>query len=173
MAHLLRALLATTLVVLLLAMIWGDVWAANFPPQHDSQSISQSLTPAPGLSAACGYAINLYISGTVNTTTFFDASGTPVRATVTFPDFKFTYVNAATGVSITSPSVSVAHVDLITGDVMVTGLTLHLQIPGASAGQQVGEVGRQVFDAMGDLIASSGHFADFLPQLCILLAPAA
>jgi hypothetical protein len=141
------------------------------PPLHQRESGAFALTPAPGLTAACGYPINLFGSGFIDITTFFDASGNAVRLTVTFPDFKYTYVNPATSASIVSPSVSVAHVDLITGDVAVTGLTLHLHIPGANAVQQVGDVGRQVVDALGNLLASSGHFTDVVPQLCTLLAP--
>jgi hypothetical protein len=166
------ALAATTLA--LLALLAPAARAASVPPQHERDTINLTLAPDPGLTAACGYEIDTTYVGTIDTTTLFDASGTAVSKIVTFPGWKTTFTNPATGVSITTPSVVVSHVDLLTGDVTFTGLTGHLHLQGAGGGQQAPDVGRQVFDAMGDLIAQSGQFsAGVAPAICPLLAPSA
>jgi hypothetical protein len=158
-------------------------WAT--PPKHVHTQLNISERD-DGFSAACGFDVFFVFAAKVNTTLFYDQSGTLVRQIATFPAGTLGWAAPSTGKSIVSASVSVLHADYTGGGALgtaavarVTGLTFMLQ-PGVML------TGRQVFEAVvvdhtpegipglefTNLISESGNFfsGDFAPLVCAALS---
>lgn len=118
--------------------------------------------------AACDFAVTIHHRGTFVTTTFFDNAGTPVRRLIRFGEH-FTETYSANGRSLSTISISPAHVDLAAGETTATGNQRHITVPGvavvyATAGRYV------IVTGTGEVLAFRG--LDVAPgeELCAALA---
>lgn len=120
-------------------------WAT--PPKHFHIPLNISF-PDDELSNDCGFDVFQVVAGNVNTTLFYDQSGTLVREIDTFPATTFAFTPPSTGKSIVSQSPAVGITDYTGGGAVgtaavfrLTGLRFMLQ-PGVMF------TGRQVFDVV-------------------------
>lgn len=131
---------------------------------------------APKASARCGFDILLRTEGTIRITEFLDRDGDVRRSLTVYPGLTYTFINKATGKSITSVSPDPEHVTFNPDGsftMRVTGLIMHWVVPGqgvlgADAGPLV-----MTFDASGELISevqTGGHHEPRFPALCQILA---
>ncbi len=125
-------------------------------------------------SVACGFDILLHLEGTLTFTDFYDQDGHLTRSLATYPDLFYTFINAATGESVTSRSPDPEHYTWnpdgsFTLD--VTGLVMNI----AGGGQRAIQAGRFVItvDATGEGSDSEpvGRTDDYHATLCEVLAP--
>jgi hypothetical protein len=125
-------------------------------------------------SEECGFDILLRLEGTIVVTDFFEQDGSLARTLVTYPGLFYTFINAATGESVTSRSPDPEHYRWNADGSLtltVTGLVLHLGGPGGQAVQ----AGRFVVtvDAEGEETVTEpvGSHDDYHAALCEILAP--
>src|SRR5215210_2443686 len=125
-------------------------------------------------SEACGFDILLHVEGTMSFTDFYDRNGEPTRSLTTYPGLFYTFINAATGASVTSRSPDPEHYTWNSDGgftVEVTGLVMNL----AGAGQRALQAGRFVVtvDAEGNGSETEplGRSDDYHAALCAILAP--
>lgn len=88
---------------------------------------------APKSSARCGFDILLHTQGTIRITDFYDRDGNLTRSLVVYPGLTYTFINAATGKSITSVSPDPEHYSFNPDGsftLVVTGLIMHWVVPG-------------------------------------------
>jgi hypothetical protein len=127
-------------------------------------------------SARCGFDILLHTEGTIRITEFTDRTGEPRASLTVYPGLTYTFINQATGKSITSVSPDPEHVTINPDGsftMRVTGLIMHWVVPGqgvlgADAGPLV-----MTFDADGELVSelqTGGHHVPRFPALCEILA---
>ena len=159
-------------------------WAT--PPTQLHQVPVNFSIPDDALSAACGFDVFDVFAGNVDTTLFYDQSGTLIREIDTSPSLTFSLAAPSTGKSIGSRAPAVLITDYTGGGAVgtsavgtVAGLQLMLA-PGVMF------TGRQVFDAVvvdtspegipiiafTSLISQSGNFfsGDTTPLVCAALS---
>jgi hypothetical protein len=158
-------------------------WAT--PPKHFHTQLNISERDV-GFSEACGFDVFFVFAANVNTTLFYDQSGTLIRQIDTFPTGTLGFAAPSTGKSIGSASTSVLHVDYTGGGALgtaavasITGLTFMLQPGVMFTGRQVSEAvvvdhtpeGIPVLE-FTNLISQSGNFfsGDFAGVVCAALS---
>ena len=165
----------------------APAWAT--PPTQLHQVPVNFSIPDDALSAACGFDVFDVFAGNVDTTLFYDQSGTLIREIDTGPSITLSFFAPSTGKSIGSASTSVLHVDYTGGGAVgtaavgtVTGLTLMLAPGVMFAGRQVfGEAvvvdhtpeGIPVVPEFTNPISQSGNFfppGDAVALLCAALS---
>jgi hypothetical protein len=117
----------------------------------------------------CAFDVTIHHEGTFVTTTYYDRSGTPIRQLIRFGEH-FTETYTANGRSLSTISISPAHVDLTTGVITATGNQRHVTVPGV--GVVYATAGRYV------LVMGTGEVLDFAgfdvppgSELCEALSP--
>jgi hypothetical protein len=127
-------------------------------------------------SVDCGFEILLHVQGTYRAIDHLDKDDEVVRSLETYPNFTYTFINAETGVSVTSHSPDPGHYTWNADGsftLQVTGLVMHLVVPGQ--GTVAGQAGRFAItvDAAGESTESEpvGLNEDYHSALCQILAP--
>ncbi len=173
MAHRLGCI-ATTLALLGVVGISTAGTAAASPPDRFTMHFDETFLS--GTSEDCGSDILLHVKGTLRYTDFVDKSGTVTRTLETDPAFFYTFSNAATGTSVTSRSPDSGHYTWNSdgsATLKVTGMTMHLAVPG-SGGQAI-QAGQFLItvDANGNITESEpvGANDDYHAALCEILSP--
>jgi hypothetical protein len=118
----------------------------------------------------CPFAITLHHQGTLVTTTFFDAEGTPIRLFGRSTAFTETY--SANGRSLTTKSVATVSIKAANGEITYTGRgnQRHLMLPGV--GLLLAQAGRFVIDPeTGVVISFSGLNIPAGSGFCAALSP--
>lgn len=171
MTHRLAAL--ATGLTLVAATCLASAGTATAAPAERSMFEVDDTFPSK-TSEECGFDILLHLEGSIVVTDHVDRDGTLTRSLVTYPGLFYTFINAATGESVTSRSPDPEHYAWnADGSVTltVTGLVLHLRGPGGQAVQ----AGRLVVtvDANGNetVIEPVGSHDDYHAALCAILAP--
>ncbi len=130
---------------------------------------------APKSSANCGFDILLHTEGTIRITDHYDGDGELVRSLVTYPGLTYTFINAATGESVTSVSPDPEHYTWNADGsftIVVTGLVMHWVVPGE--GVLGADAGVLVITVAADGTATEeetgGHHEPRFPALCQILA---
>jgi hypothetical protein len=101
-------------------------------------------------------------------TTFYDSEGRPV-CQLWVATIEGTTTNLSTGQSVPNFGVRVFHRDLVTGEVLTTGVNTVILLPGGGAA--VIRAGLLVFDVQGRLIQHNGPDAEReLAERCAALA---
>jgi hypothetical protein len=160
----------------------APAWAT--PPKQLHQVPFNFSIHDDALSDACGFDVFDVLAGNIDTTLFYDQSGTLVREIDTSPSLTFSLAAPSTGKSIGSRSPAVLITDYTGGGALgtpavasLTGLSLMLQ-PGVMF------TGNQVFDAVvvdhspegvpiiefTNMISESGNF--FSGDLAGVVCPA-
>jgi hypothetical protein len=147
--------------------------AGASPPDVFTTPIDVSFVVPAAPDGPCAFPVQIDVTGQFETTRFFDASGSEVRALIRVSD---TATYSANGKSITARSGGVRHwtFDPQTGSVIIalTGLAGHLVVPGQGVVRQ--DSGRVValLDSPDDVLFQSGHhIGAAFPALCEVLAP--
>ncbi len=166
-----RLLLLTSVLLLTLALA---ATAAAGPPVHTVIAVDETAY-ARKSSAKCGFDILLRTEGTIRITEFSDRDRNLRRALVVYPGLTYTFINAATGKSVTSVSPDPEHYSFNEDGsftLVVTGLIMHWVVPGQ--GVLGADAGRLIltFDANGDLVSEEivGLSAPRFPALCQILS---
>lgn len=171
MPHRITTLAAS--LALMAATVLGTPGTAT-AAQPDRYRVHVDDTFLSRTSVACGFDILLHIEGTLSFTDFYDQDGHLTRSLATYPDLFYTFINAATGESVTSRSPDPEHYTWnpdgsFTLD--VTGLVMNI----AGGGQRAIQAGRFVItvDATGEGSDSEpvGRTDDYHATLCEVLAP--
>ncbi len=173
MPHRITTLAAS--LALMAATVLGTPGTAT-AAQPDRYRVHVDDTFLSQTSEACGFNILLHLEGTVAFTDFVNRDGTVTRSLVTYPALFFTFINQATGTSVSSRSPDPEHYrwnDDGSLTLIVTGLVMHLVVPGQ--GVEAAQAGRFVvtIDLTGDETVSEpvGRNDDYHAALCQVLAP--
>jgi hypothetical protein len=117
---------------------------------------------------ACAFEVTVHHDGTFITTTYYDRDGTPIRRLIRFGEH-FTETYSANGRSLSTISISPAHVDLTTGEITATGNQRHVIVPGV--GVVYATAGRMVLvNGTGEVLAFSGLDVPPGSELCAALS---
>ena len=146
--------------------------ASATPPDRFSFHVDDTFWSRT--SEDCGFDILLHLEGTMTFTDFYHRDGTLSRNLATYPSLFYTFINAATGESVTSRSPDPEHATFESdGSVTlaVTGLVMNL----AGSGQRAIQAGRFVVtidaDGNGSETEPVGRSDDYHAALCDILAP--
>jgi hypothetical protein len=124
------------------------------------------VTVFSGADSPCPFDVVFTGTGTVKLTTFYDESGAPVRQTV---HGALTHTIGSAWHTLVSNGPAPVHVDLATGNMVVTGKEYAFHVPGD--GVVFGTDGRLTFAADGSELAFSGRSVVNVTELCAALAP--
>ena len=165
---------AATTAVLALPLALGPV-ASAAAAQPDRWSFAVDDTFPSRTSEDCGFDILLHLEGTVRGVDFYTGDGTLQRSLTTYPNLTYTFINAATGASVTSHSPDPEHWTWNadgSATLRVTGLVLHWLVPSDGVTGQAGSF-TVIFGADGDetKIAQVGLDEDYHSALCEILSP--
>ena len=168
----LRRVTATSLLAL--PLLIGPATSAS-AAQPERWSFSVDDTFPSETSEDCGFDILLHMEGTIRGIDFRDGDGTRVRGLTTYPGLTFTFINAATGESVSSPSPDPEHWSYHSdgsSTLKVTGLVLHWRDADVAMTGQAGTF-TVVFGADGSEtgIRQVGLDEDYHAALCRILSP--
>ena len=157
------------------AAIWTPIAAEASPPTVTVEPYELVEVIAPGEpmifgTNPCPFAITLHHQGTLVTTIFFDADGTPIRLLGRSKAFTETY--SANGRSVSTKSVASVRIEAANDEVTYTGRgnQRHLHLPGV--GLLLAQAGRFVVDPeTGVLISFSGLNIPAGSGFCAALSP--
>jgi hypothetical protein len=169
-----------TLCALFLCLVAATALPAGAaPPTQTEVAVDRTFHLAAG--DACAFPLTIHNEGIRRTTTFFDASGNVVRTMIVLFHFTQSYVNEATGATLSTPLAGPAIVEP-NGDGTVTtrvpGNDGRLVVPGE--GFIYGDLGLIVFTAAEatpftplDVLLLTGHYESpsrYLEELCSSLS---
>jgi hypothetical protein len=146
--------------------------AAAFPAAAAAREPTVELVPVndvtvfSGADSPCPFDIVFSGTGTVKMTTFYDESGTPVRQSV---HGALTHTIGSAWHTLVSNGPAPVHVDLTTGNMVVTGKEFAFHVPGD--GIVFGQDGRLTLAADGTELAFNGRSVLDVAALCAALAP--
>jgi hypothetical protein len=121
-----------------------------------------------GADSPCPFDVTFTGTGTVKVTTFFDAAGNPVRQTVHGALVHSIFATSG-GPALTADGPAPVHIDLVSGQSVVTGDEVIFHVPGA--GVVFGQAGRFVTSGDGSPLSFTGMSALDTTALCAALAP--
>ena len=163
--------IAATAAVLAAMGVASAGTAAATPPDGFTLHVDDTFLSRN--SQACGFDILLHLEGTMTFRDFYDRDGELSRSLTTYPGLFYTFINAATGVSVTSRSPDPEHFTWNPDGsftLEVTGLVMNL----AGAGQRAIQAGHfnVSVDAEGHASETTpvGRFDDYHAALCDILA---
>ena len=119
-----------------------------------------------GADSPCPFDVVFTGTGTVKVTTFYDDSGTPVRQSV---HGALTHTFGSAWHTLVSNGPAPVHIDLTTGNMVLTGKEYAFHVPGD--GVVFGVDGRLTFAADGSELAFAGSSVLNVAELCAALAP--
>ena len=163
--------IAATAAVLAIAGVASGTAAAS-PPDRFTLHLDDTFPS--GTSEDCGFDILLHLEGSMTFTDFYDRDGELSRSLDTYPALFYTFINAATGASVTSRSPDPEHYTWNPDGsftLEVTGLVMNL----AGSGQRAIQAGRFVIavdaEGNGSQTEPVGRSDDYHTALCEILAP--
>lgn len=149
-----RSFLIGLTALLALAIISPTLAASRVV--HDTMQVDVTFLNEE-LSPVCGFPIQNYLTGIVNTSIHYDRDGNVIRDINTAPTFQITFTNLNTGKSVISPGPSSVKVlynaDGTVATVTVNGLNLRIAVSGH--GLVFLQTGKLVFDGDGVVIFAS------------------
>ena len=146
--------------------------AAATPPERFTEHVDNTFLSRT--SEDCGFDIMLHLEGTMTFTDFYDRNGELVRSLATYPGLFYTFINPATGATVTSRSPDIERYTWNPDGsftVDVTGLAMNLA-GGDTRAIQAGHFVVSV-DAEGNGSETQplGRADDYHAALCDILAP--
>ena len=146
--------------------------AAAFPAAAAARAPTVELVPVDdvfvfsGADSPCPFDVVFTSTGTVERTTFYDSSGTPIRQSV---HGALTHTIGSEWHTLVSNGPAPVHVDLTSGDMVDTGKEYAFHVPGD--GIVFGADGQLTFAAEGSELAFNGRSVLNVAELCAALAP--
>jgi hypothetical protein len=119
-----------------------------------------------GADSFCPFDLTFTSTGTLKVTTYYDASGTPIRQSV---HGALTHTLFSAWHTLVSNGPAPVHIDLATGQMVDTGMEYAFHLPGD--GIVLGQSGRATFAADGTPLTFVGHSVLDAAALCAALAP--
>jgi hypothetical protein len=119
-----------------------------------------------GADSPCPFDVTFTGTGTVTMTTFYDNAGAPVRQSV---HGALTHTISSAFHTLFSNGPAPVHVDLVSGQMVVTGKEFAFHVPGD--GIVFGQSGRLVLAADGSQLSFNGNSVVAVEALCTALAP--
>lgn len=163
--------IAATAAVLAVTGVATAGTASAAPPERFTEHVDDTFLSRT--SEECGFDILLHLEGTMTWTDFYDQNGELSRSLATYPGLFYTFINAATGESVTSRSPDPEHFAWNPDGsftLQVTGLVMNL----AGAGQRAIQAGHfnVTIDAEGNASETEplGRHDDYHAALCVILA---
>ncbi len=161
-----RVFVLLTVATTMAAMIAASVPATAVPPEQEQFPFTVGFVDED----LCGFPIEFSFEGTVNVTRFFDRQGNLTRIQMRSADDAIA-TNLNNGKTATGHEVSTITVDVEEGTEALTGLSIHLNVPGHGA--VLMEVGRVAFDletgeptfVAGQHQLAEGDFSEFCAAL--------
>jgi hypothetical protein len=165
-------LVAATAALLFATGVVTAGTASATPPDRFTEHVDDTFLSRA--SEDCGFNILLHLEGTMTFTDFYDRNGELVRSLTTYPALFFTFINPATGATVTSRSPDIERYTWNTHGgftVDVSGLVMNL----AGGDTRAIQAGRFVVtvDAEGNGSETEplGRADDYHAALCDILAP--
>src|SRR3954469_16800605 len=146
--------------------------AAFFPLTASAQQPAVELVPVndlqvfAGADSPCPFDITFTGVGTIRLTTYYDASGLPIRQSV---HGSLSHTIFSAWHTLVSNGPAPVHIDLAGGQMVDTGKEFAFHVPGA--GILFGQSGRLVLGADGTQISFAGNSVVDTAALCSALAP--
>jgi hypothetical protein len=104
-----------------------------------------------GASAACGFPVQVDVSGVQTFQVLYDAAGNPIRLQI-HGNLEGTF--SANGITLRQIERGQIFIDLVEGTETKVGLVFRVFLP--DGGTVIADVGRLVFDAEGNLVFEAG-----------------
>jgi hypothetical protein len=133
--------------------------AVEFVPVNDVQVFAGADSPCP-------FDITFTGTGTIRLTTYYDASGLPIRQSV---HGSLTHTIFSAWHTLVSNGPAPVHIDLAGGQMIDTGKEFAFHVPGD--GIVFGQSGRLVLAADGSQLSFAGNTVVDTAALCAALAP--
>src|SRR3954453_22282225 len=146
--------------------------AAFFPLTASAQQPAVELVPVndvqvfAGADSPCPFDVTFTGTGTIRLTTFYDASGLPIRQSV---HGSLTHTIFGAWQTLVSNGPAPVHIDLAGGQMVDTGKEFAFHVPGD--GIVFGQSGRLVLAADGTQLSFAGNSVVDTTALCSALAP--
>src|SRR3954447_4097765 len=119
-----------------------------------------------GADSPCPFDITFTGVGTIRLTTYYDASGLPIRQSV---HGSLTHTIFSAWHMLVSNGPAPVHIDVAGGQMVDTGKEFAFHVPGG--GVVFGQAGRLVLAADGSQLSFAGHTVVDTTALCSALAP--
>jgi hypothetical protein len=159
-----RMRIAGVVAALAAAVVFPAVASAT-PPTREEMPVD-TVDVFAGPDSPCPFDVTLTGSGVVTMTTFYDAAGTPVMATV---HGALIHTISSRYRTLVTNGPAPVHLDLTSGETVVTGNELSFHVPGA--GIVFGQAGRLVVGPDGSELSFTGRSIVDAPSLCAALGP--
>jgi len=140
--------------------------AASAQPPSSVQVPVNDVQDFSGADSPCPFDITFTGTGTITVTTYYDATGTPIRESV---HGALTHTISSAWHTLTSNGPAPVHVDATTGQMIDTGKEFAFHVPGD--GIVFGQAGRLIFAADGSELSFAGNSVINTAALCQALSP--
>ena len=140
--------------------------AASAQPPSSVQVPVNDVQDLSGADSPCPFDITFTGTGTITVTTYYDATGTPIRESV---HGALTHTISSAWHTLTSNGPAPVHVDATTGHMIDTGKEFAFHVPGD--GIVFGQAGRLIFAADGSELSFAGNSVINTAALCQALSP--
>jgi len=140
--------------------------AASAQPPSSVQVPVNDVQDFSGADSPCPFDITFTGTGTITVTTYYDATGTPIRESV---HGALTHTISSAWHTLTSNGPAPVHVDATTGQMIDTGKEFAFHVPGD--GIVFGQAGRLIFAADGSELSFAGNSVLNTAALCQALSP--
>ena len=153
------------MLVAFAAIVAFPLTAAAQPPTSVQQP-ANDVEVFSGAASPCPFDITFTGTGVVTVTTYYDNTGTPTRQSV---HGALLHTIFSAWHTLVSDGPAPVHVDLSTGQMIVTGKEVAFQVPGD--GIVFGQAGRLISAADGSELSFAGHSVTKVSELCAALSP--
>lgn len=147
------------------AIVAFPLTAAAQPPTSVQLPVND-VEVFSGAASPCPFDITFTGTGVVTVTTYYDNTGTPTRQSV---HGALVHTIFSAWHTLVSNGPAPVHVDLSTGQMIVTGKEVAFHVPGD--GIVFGQAGRLVLAADGSQLSFAGHSVTNTSALCATLSP--
>jgi hypothetical protein len=147
------------------AIVMFPLPAAAQPPTS-MQVAANDVEVFAGADSPCPFDITFTGTGEVTLTTYYDNTGAPTRQSV---HGALVHTIFSAWHTLVSNGPAPVHVDLSTGQMIITGKEFAFHVPGD--GIVFGQAGRLISAADGSELSFAGRSVTKVPELCAALSP--
>ena len=139
---------------------------ASAQPPTSMQVLVNDVEVFRGADSPCPFDITFTGTGEVTQTTYYDNTGTPIRQSI---HGALVHTIFSAWRTLVSNGPAPVHIDLSTGQMIVTGKEVAFHVPGD--GIVFGQAGRLISAADGSELSFAGHSVTKVSELCAALSP--
>jgi len=158
--------------IAILGVLMASAAIVMFPLPAAAQPPTSMQIPANdvevfrGADSPCPFDITFTGTGDVTLTTYYDNTGTPIRQSI---HGALVHTIFSAWHTLVSNGPAPVHIDLSTGQMIVTGKEFAFHVPGD--GIVFGQAGRLISAADGSELSFAGHSITNTSALCAALSP--